>query len=308
MTQVLKPTLPTLGREQVRDWWRAQRAAGAELSPGVRIAVRSLAALAALGLWLVLFGLVLSGLVEAHAQSGLYQRYRLELAQGVAPIRGPVAAGSPVALVDAPAGGLRHVVVVEGTTASSLREGPGHLPGTPLPGQPGVTVLLGRSTTFGAPFDRVTALDPGDVITVTTGLGTSKYTVVDVRRPGDPLPTTLAANAGRLVLATTEGGGWRSGWAPSDVVYVDADLTGTAAPATEYTGAPSRSDGAMQRQTSGLYPMILWLQLLLVALVAGAWARHRWGRRPTWIVAAPVALVGLWGASTELFLLLPNLI
>lgn len=54
--------------------------------------------------------------------------------------------------------------------------------------------------------------------------------------------------------------------------------------------------------------MLLWLQALLVAVVAVTWAFRRWGRRQTWIAGLPVLtaiVVALSGAATEL---LPNLL
>ena len=43
-------------------------------------------------------------------------------------------------------------VVFEGVTPGTLRSGPGHMPWTPLPGQPGNAVISGHRTTHGAPF------------------------------------------------------------------------------------------------------------------------------------------------------------
>ncbi len=59
----------------------------------------------------------------------------------------------------------------EGVYASALDHGPGHWPGTPLPGQSGTSVLSGHRNTHTAPFRYLNWLKPGDKIVVTTGKG-----------------------------------------------------------------------------------------------------------------------------------------
>ncbi|MFH1329034.1 MAG: sortase [Actinomycetota bacterium] len=72
-------------------------------------------------------------------------------------------------------------VVVEGGRRSDLTLGAGHMPWTPLPGQPGNAVISGHRTTYGAPFRHLDDLEPGDIVTVTTTIGTHIYQVVEVR-------------------------------------------------------------------------------------------------------------------------------
>jgi sortase A len=280
----------------------------AETPVGVRVMTWTLGGVAVLGAWLVLFGLVLSGLTEAHAQHGLYAQFRQQLALGTAPLGGAIREGAPVAVVTARSAGLDGVVVSEGTSSTVLRNGPGHYPGDPLPGQPGVTRLLGRSTSYGAPFADVTHAHKGDTIKVTTGQGSFTYVVEDVRRKGDPFPPALAAGGSQLTLITSEGSGWQSGWAPGNVVFVDAVLKGAAVSAPPGVSVPTSVDKVMATDSRGLYPLILWLQLLLVAGVAGVWTRQRWGLWQTWLVAGPILLAALWGASGSLWRILPNLL
>lgn len=68
-------------------------------------------------------------------------------------------------------------VVFEGVTRSTLTQGPGHMPGTPLPGQPGNAVVSGHRTTYGRPFFDFDLLEPGDVIEVETAIGVHTYQV-----------------------------------------------------------------------------------------------------------------------------------
>jgi len=65
-------------------------------------------------------------------------------------------------------------VVVEGVGRSDLKKGPGHYPGTDLPGAVGNVVISGHRTTYGAPFNRLDELKVGDPIVLETQ--TSFYT------------------------------------------------------------------------------------------------------------------------------------
>ena len=68
-------------------------------------------------------------------------------------------------------------VLFGGVTPATLNQGPGHMPWTPLPGQPGNAVISGHRTTYGAPFYDLDLLEPGDVIEVETAIGVHEYTV-----------------------------------------------------------------------------------------------------------------------------------
>ncbi len=67
--------------------------------------------------------------------------------------------------------------VVEGVSRQNLKNGVGHMPSTPLPGQPGNSVLPGHRTTYGAPFHELDLLEVGDIIEVETALGVNVYQV-----------------------------------------------------------------------------------------------------------------------------------
>jgi sortase A len=69
------------------------------------------------------------------------------------------------------------VTMVEGVRRRDLKKGPGHLTGSPLPGQPGNAVVSGHRTTYGAPFGDLGELVPGDRIEVETALGVHVYEV-----------------------------------------------------------------------------------------------------------------------------------
>ena len=67
--------------------------------------------------------------------------------------------------------------VVEGVRRRDLKTGAGHMPGTPLPGQPGNAVISGHRTTHGAPFGEFDQIVEGHRIEIDTALGTHVYEV-----------------------------------------------------------------------------------------------------------------------------------
>ncbi|MCU0267211.1 MAG: class E sortase [Acidimicrobiales bacterium] len=67
----------------------------------------------------------------------------------------------------------------EGITLTAINRGPGHWPGTPLPGEFGNMVVAGHRTTYSKPFNRLDELVAGDqvVFTDTTGMQRWVYEV-----------------------------------------------------------------------------------------------------------------------------------
>lgn len=254
--------------------------------------------------WIFASLFLLTSFEEGHAQRGLYDALRSELALGEGPTAAPIAAGTPLALLAIPAVHLSNEVVVEGTTPAALQEGPGHLRGSVLPGQAGVSVLLGRSLSYGHPFAHVADMHPGDPIKVTTVQGTFTYVVQDVRGTGDVVPP-LSAGGARLTLVTSYG----SGLARSQTVYVDATLRGTplaagAVSTADPAGAPMASDHA----AGTLAELALALQLVIVVVLGIGWLRLRWSGAGAWIAGVPAILAALWVVSTIAWRLLPNLV
>jgi sortase A len=78
-------------------------------------------------------------------------------------------AGQGIAVLRIPRLGRGYLkVIVEGVGVGDLRKGPGHYPGTALPGQVGNFVVSGHRTTYGAPFNRLDEVNPGDAIVLET--------------------------------------------------------------------------------------------------------------------------------------------
>lgn len=185
-------------------------------------------------------------------------------------------------------------VVFEGTTGAVLQSGPGHLRDSVFPGQAGIAEIMGRAATYGGPFGRLSELDPGDTITVTTGQGLSRFRVLDVRRAGDPEPPVLPGGRGRLELVTADG----PPFLPSGVLRVDADLVTPTRPfgGLLITSATlPAAENPLAGDPNAWFPLVLWGQALVAAAVLITVARTRWGRWQVWIVAVPV--LGFFGLA-----------
>jgi sortase A len=180
---------------------------------------------------LVIYGV--GPLVEQREQTAALSTYRTEIrhaaaeANGLAGVEVPTRApdvGSPVAIVDIGAIGVEQVVV-EGVGPQQTRGGPGHVPGTAAPGQPGNAAIVARRTAYGGPFRRIGRLEKGDEILVTTTQGQTVYEVVTVvSAPVRDAPATAPATT------TTE--------PPTTSTAAPAPAEGAAAPPT--TEPPAR--------------------------------------------------------------------
>jgi hypothetical protein len=272
----------------------------------------SLSLLSLLLLGFVLDVAVLGDVRHARAQRVAYADLRTDLAAATAPtgqldVDGrPVALGRPVATLTAPDLGLVREVVFEGTTSGVLAKGPGHVRTTVLPGQPGTAVLLGRAWSHGGPFGGADRLDPGSVLTVTTGQGTHTFRVSGTRRAGDVVPA-LAPGRGRLTLVTATG----AAYVPEGVVYVDADLTSPVVPAPPRALGPASLAAAelpLEGEATSWPVIVLLLQGLALSTIGLAWATRRFGRGPAWLAGVPVAVLLLLLSSREATRLLPNLL
>lgn len=302
-TPVAPPPLPPAEAEPER----ARRPAPAPIT----VAMASVFALSLVAGFFAVFAFGLSGLQEQRSQHQLYARFRglLAPASPTGPsVGGVIRPGTPVAMITAPAAGIHQLIVVEGTSSGDLLAGPGHLRDSPLPGQVGQSIVVGKSVTAGAPFRNITSLRSGDQVTVTTGQATFRFTVSAVRRAGDPLPV-VPSGGSLLTLETSSGSGWLGSLAPSRLVYVDAKLDGSAvaAPAGRPVAVPVSEIPGRSDPGAWLYA-VLWLQALLATGVAAVWSWSRWGHWQTWIVGLSVGLGVLWGLSDTAMRLLPNVV
>jgi sortase A len=91
---------------------------------------------------------------------------------------------------------LLSVVVIEGINKTTLRRAVGHIPGTPLPGQPGNVGLAGHRDTF---FRPLKDLRIKDEVQISTPNGNFKYQVESLRVV-EPDNVGVLASSGENVL------------------------------------------------------------------------------------------------------------
>ena len=256
--------------------------------------------------------IVISPLQHSTAQARLYDQLRLTLSEGSAPLGQAdfegtlVAPGTPLALLEIPDLSVREVIV-EGTASAQTMDGVGHRRDTPLPGQPGTSVLMGRSGAFGGAFRNLNLAAPGSTFTVTTAQGVASYQVTGQRRAGDTAPPPPSRAEGRLTLITADG----PPFMPDEVLRVDAKLVSKAfdkpAPVIQPGSLPGQEQ-AMGQDTSNLFVLVLCLQLLIIVALAAVWSWKRWGKWETWIVFLPVVGAAALLTGTQINYLLPNLL
>ncbi|WP_295625355.1 class E sortase [uncultured Corynebacterium sp.] len=90
------------------------------------------------------------------------------------------APGEPVAFLTAPAAGIHDFVAFEGVDLGTLANGPGHYPGTALPGDVGNSSFAAHRDGNGAPFDNIDRLGTCDDIRVETATAVFHYKVLPV--------------------------------------------------------------------------------------------------------------------------------
>lgn len=274
----------------------------------LQVARAGLAVLAVLAIGLVVQIAVLSRLEYRATQVASLNALRTQVALGTAPI-GPVgtdhhllALGTPIAVLTIPSQGLR-AVVLEGTTGSILTKGPGHVRTTVFPGGAGVSVIYGRADAYGGPFGHLGDLHKGQIITVTTQVGTARFRVVRVRPAGASVRPP-APGTSRLTLGTATGGFLT----PSGVVWVDAAKIGAPLAAAHPPDTTLlASEAPLAVDTSTLWALLLWLEALGILLTLAVWTWRRWGHAQAWIVFSAPMLVVWVCISDQVARLLPNM-
>ena len=109
--------------------------------------------------------------------------------------------GRAIGIIELPTLG-RSYAVVEGTDTESLRKGPAHYPGTPLPGMGGTVGVAGHRTTYGAPFRAIGTLERGERIELRMPYGHFSYRV-EATRIVQPTALWVTRRVGheRLILS-----------------------------------------------------------------------------------------------------------
>lgn len=127
---------------------------------------------------------VLGGFLTTNTYAALWQRHLEGEWAGLVAAGRPAepVPGEPVAKLVIPRLGIERVVL-EGQDRGVLRKGPGHVPGSALPGELGNTVIRGHRLLWSGPFRDLHLLNLGSEIHVQTVEGTAVYLVAGVFRP-----------------------------------------------------------------------------------------------------------------------------
>jgi LPXTG-site transpeptidase (sortase) family protein len=284
----------------------AARPSTAALSPARRAVLRAgrgATIVGALALLLLVYEFLLSGIPYGRTQAALLSTFKQQVPTTLlgAPTA-PVVEGTPVALLTIPRIGATDVVV-EGSTPTDLKAGPGHLRNTPLPGEFGNSVIEGRRTTYGSPFGQLGLLRKGDVINVATGQGAVVYKVTTVGyvKEGQTDPITSTADS-RLTLLTSD-----PAFVATGRLAVTAALSGKPlAVPTRAAVAAGATDLGLAGDPLGLGIGLIFLNLLCAAAWMAWRVRHRLPSSVIYLFAAPVMLTLALLAFASLDTLLPG--
>jgi len=220
---------------------------------------------------------------------------------GAAPPSTPIEFGSPVAVLEIPKLRLQQVVI-EGASPVETASGPGHVPGTSGPGQPGNSALAGRFSGYGAPFGSLGDLAAGDEIVVATTQGRTVYRVTGSSvRALDEGADYGKSQDDRLTLVTSA-----SWWplASEEATVVTAVLEGMPFRPTPQNGRADAQDG--RSAAPGAWALLVLAFAGFVAAAAGATLLYRrWRPVSTYVISAPVLLVLATLAATALWRLFP---
>ncbi len=231
-------------------------------------------------------------------QDELLARFRVEVQQAADATEGlaglldaeePTApeVGDATAILDL--GPLRaRQVVVEGVGPDQTRQGPGHVPGTAGLGQPGNSVVVGRRSGWGGPFDRLGDLRRGDQVVATTVQGQTVYVVRSVEeRTLDPEALYGPTDDDRLTLVTSAS---RAPWARDRAIVVEAFVEGRPFAPTPQGGRTATADGRRGDQ-NGLAPLVLFGLGYAAAAVAAAVLYRRWRPLTAYLLTTPALVV-----------------
>jgi sortase A len=202
-----------------------------------------------------------TNLAEARAQDSLRQEFRTIVGEpDPSKVLPPAPEGEAVAVLKMPNIDIEKVVV-EGVGVSELKEGPGHYPGTPLPGQPGNSAIAGHRTTDGAPFNQMDKMKVGDPVIIST-------------QPGPFLLDNTPDN--RLTITTCH-----PRYSLSQRLVLVAELKGpAAAPSPETKRIAVKAEENLSGDPSARLPAILWGLAAGAVWLAAYLVGRRWRKWP----------------------------
>ncbi len=205
-------------------------------------------------------------------------------------VAGPIvdpALGTALGVITIPAIDLS-MVVVEGTSDDQLRSGPGHYPGTPLPGEAGNSAIAGHRTTYLHPFYNLNDLVVGDPITIETVQGIFLYHVTSTMIVAPNDVSVIAATTTPTLTLTT----CNPRFSATQRLVVHAALVASiisrpkVAPAPATTRAPPTTPSG-----HNWWAAILW-GLVVAIVITAVWAGARRVRRGQRVLVLAFGLIG----------------
>ncbi len=205
----------------------------------------------------------------------------------------------PVALVRFQRFG-RSVAVFGGIGKSELRRGPGYDPTTPMIGELGNTVFIGKSSTYGSPFAGLDRMLVGDQLVVKSGYGSLAYRVTEVLTVDRNAPEIYqpVTDDSRLSLVGHNGHPFSS---ERVLVRASLDATGALHDVTLPVVPPSSSTGFAPLLIAGLACCVA-VMVMLGEQVLPQFTTQRAAR---WIMA-PLVLALTIPLAEQLLLALPR--
>lgn len=213
-------------------------------------------------------------------------------------------------------------IFLQGVDLKWLKDGPGHFPQTPLPGQPGNAAMAGHRTTYRAPFNRLDELKPGDAIDITTVQGQFRYIV-------DPQVTSSGDVRGHFIVGPNEISvldqlpgnrltliACNPKFSAAQRIVVTATLESPPARLTPIPAAVAgavTTDASIDALASGdpdAWPgSLVWGAAMALAWFDVWYAAHRWRRIPAWkayLIGTPFVLLAMFVFFESVARLLPS--
>ncbi len=224
----------------------------------------------------------------------------------VAPSTAAPPEGEALGKIEIPKIGLS-AYVVEGVGDDDLKNGPGHYPDTPLPGQQGNAGIAGHRTTYGAPFANIDDLAVGDDIVITTVQGKFTYKVI---AQADGSPHAIVAPSAVEVLGDFHDNrltltACHPKYSAAQRIVVAAVLQGNALPAAPRK-PPQQLDLGLGGKRAPKLPVFLFGLLCAAIWFAAWWVGRRWRKWVSYAIGLPFFLVALFFFFENFSRLLPS--
>ena len=204
--------------------------------------------------------------------------------------------------------------VVEGVQLTDLAIGPGHYPGTPLPGQIGNAAIAGHRTTHGAPFFRVNELGVGDKIFINTLAGNYTYSVTQKPFAVQPTDYGVVANTPTATLTLTS---CEPRYSAARRIIIKARLLPKQS--SKVHKQPKRFNGkkiaapprkalatGLEGQSNSVVPSVIFGLIVLGVGLLWWWAFRHWRHPLTWVAGLIPFLIVLVPFYVYLERALPN--